>query len=83
MAMALPAQGDAADSSAEYESVLQNAKRKLLRGEVLAAETAFEALIDGVPSQTLAQWCPLVDAVLLGQNLSLGGREGSRGRRRG
>ena len=45
-AVVLPAQGEAEDPAAEYESVLQNAKRKLLRGEVLAAETAFEELFE-------------------------------------
>ena len=46
VALALPAQGEAAEALAEYESVLQNAKRKLLRGEILAAETAYEELFE-------------------------------------
>ena len=42
----LPAQvaGEAAAPSDEYEQQLQDANRKLLRGEILAAEAKFEEL---------------------------------------
>lgn len=45
----LPAQvgaGEAEDASSEYEDMLQDAKRRLLRGEVLAAETKLEELFE-------------------------------------
>ena len=49
LAVGLPAQvgaGEAAEASSEYEEMLQDANRKLLRGEVLAAETKFEELFE-------------------------------------
>lgn len=49
LAGGLPAQvgaDESADASSEYEELLQDASRKLLRGEVLAAETKLEELFE-------------------------------------